>query len=413
MPNVQLFDFQSSSFVNDALNSLSTNAGLNNGAAGSKVRAVIETFGPLFDKFASQVKQAQLVNLIAFAIGDWLDAIGEVLGVRRLGSNDVVSLSTDNNLEVYVETGTFGDINNGYNIIIPAGTELSTSPFDETKVKYYVTLFQTTLLSTDSSAYLAIRAKDRGTAGNTSQGEIKNISFYDYVDRNNNSLKVRNLAALVTGIDKETDDNYRYRINNGMASLISSNETAIRIAAYSVPGVADVQVNRYVNGVGTAEVLIQSIYPTVPDNLVAAVNGRLLDVTAVGNYVYAAKPVEVGVSMEISIRVKSSVQVSKYPQYVLNIQKALFNYINNIGLGASLYITEIVQRVMETSSDILDMGTPNKPVDSLFIFKKSKVNTNITKRRVDWNYLAARDEKLFVDNTLETPIKVTVLSEQV
>ena len=54
----------------------------------------------------------------------------------------------------------------------------------------------------------------------------------------------------------DTDDDYKYRISKQCLILASSNETAIRLAALSVDGVADVKLKPHGMGAGTFVVLI-------------------------------------------------------------------------------------------------------------------------------------------------------------
>ena len=50
-----------------------------------------------------------------------------MFGIPRLQASDVSASALDNNFEFYVARGTFGTINNGQDITIPAGTQIYTA----------------------------------------------------------------------------------------------------------------------------------------------------------------------------------------------------------------------------------------------------------------------------------------------
>src|SRR5208282_359087 len=66
-------------------------------------------------------------SLLPYATGSNLDLIGAIFGVPRLPQSNAIVIADDDNFEFYVRTGTFGAINSGSSITIPAGVILSSS----------------------------------------------------------------------------------------------------------------------------------------------------------------------------------------------------------------------------------------------------------------------------------------------
>ena len=52
-------------------------------------------------------------SLLPYAIGSNLDLIGQIFGVPRLAAVDASSAASDSNFQFYVQSGTFGSINQG------------------------------------------------------------------------------------------------------------------------------------------------------------------------------------------------------------------------------------------------------------------------------------------------------------
>ncbi|HUD99379.1 MAG TPA: hypothetical protein VMR62_07370, partial [Bryobacteraceae bacterium] len=60
-------------------------------------------------------------SLLPFATDVSLDLIGEIFGVPRLTAQNASVDITEQNFEWYARNGTFGSINGGQDIVVPAG----------------------------------------------------------------------------------------------------------------------------------------------------------------------------------------------------------------------------------------------------------------------------------------------------
>ena len=97
-------------------------------------------------------------TVLPFSTGGNLDLIGEIFGVTRLGATSSSVSATDQNFRFHVRTGTFGDINNGQDIVIPDGVSIFTSnPSGPVYPAYPITP-----KATDSSAHFTVRASVPG-----------------------------------------------------------------------------------------------------------------------------------------------------------------------------------------------------------------------------------------------------------
>lgn len=153
----------------------------------------------------------------------------------------------------------------------------------------------------------------------------------------------------------ESDDDYRARIINQVSVLQSANLIALRLKTLQIEGVADVQFKRYTHGTGsfTCYVIPQE-YPITNDLLI-----RVEDVVnEVAGY---GMGIEVKVSdhspVDIDLRlIFRSNSTSLERQHIRNkVINNVTSYMKELNTGSPIIINEIIQRVMETSEQILDM----------------------------------------------------------
>ena len=100
-----------------------------------------------------------------------------------------------------------------------------------------------------------------------------------------------------------------------------------------------------------------------------------------------------------------------------NIQEVVMSYLDNLDIGESIIINEVVQRVMAVDDTIKNIGSAGKPIQK--ITRWDEMETDPTKRisSVVFNALADPidmdadiDEKFFTETDFaSTPIFVNIL----
>lgn len=157
----------------------------------------------------------------------------------------------------------------------------------------------------------------------------------------------------------ETDDELKERARTQVYRAAGGNRVAIEKAARDVPGVADVEFRKYGMGVGS---FIIYVYPLPGQNDVRVldnVKNKLQDVVSDGIYFEVKKPKDVVIDLDIAVVLKASLSDMTKKDIRNKVEVALYSYFNSLTKNEVLYINEIIQRVMEVSSDILDMGIVN------------------------------------------------------
>jgi len=400
-----IFAEQESKIFGDILYDLINSTNITRTSPGSKTRALAQAtskkLGRIWKQFDNNIIQAFLES----ASGRYLDYIGAMLGVSRLGEIKATTTSISKVIKFYVSTGTFGDINSSANINLPQGTIISTGD-NQSGIKYR--LINTVILAAgEYETFVSTEAVQLGSSANLGTGQLVYHSFTNYTDSLNKTLKVTNLSEIFTGQSAESDTNYRFRIANQTIAAERANITAIRLAALVVPGVADVQIIPFFRGVGTYDLLIKSTTPSVPDSLLGSVYQEVDKVTALGIVPYVRGPIEVGIVLAGKLTFHEAISDDEKNRIIIVAIRQVTDYINNLDINSDFIVNEVVEQVMSASSKIKNIGTANKPLDTLMIYKPSSTQTNRISSNLVGDYTAEIDEKVLVETTVNNPISFT------
>jgi uncharacterized phage protein gp47/JayE len=386
------------------------NTNLTRASPGSKVRAISSALsrqlGDAYKKFDANVAQA----FVDGAVGKYLEFIGELVNVPKLGAQTSNASFADKSLRFYVDTGTFGTINGGSSITITSGTKISTGP-DGTGIIYTIPYNQI-LSSSDSETFVTAQASSSGSINNVGKKQLNYHDFTNYTDSTNNTLKVTNEAEIVKGQDIEPEANYRYRIVNKVLTGEAANLTAVRIAALQVPGVADLLPLQYYRGIGSFELLIKGTTPTISSGLISAVQETVDSVKGYGIKANVRGPQEIGLSLTGTLILRKKLTVSEQNTLIRAVTENLTNYINSLDIGEDFIQNEAIERVMATSADIKNIGIANAPFDSKFIYKPSKLSDNKVRNTLIGDYTPPVDGRVIVELSYagDKPILITIKS---
>lgn len=133
------------------------------------------------------------MNLLAYATGDYLDHIGELLDVTRIPASAAET------------TLTFTLSTDGVGVVIPAGTRVT----NKGETVYFATDEALSIPAGETSGTVSASCMETGSGGNGfSPGELnKIVDPVAYVDA------VTNTTQTAGGADTEDDENFRERIH--------------------------------------------------------------------------------------------------------------------------------------------------------------------------------------------------------
>jgi len=370
---------------------------------GGKARAFGDIVGSEMGGLELRSYAALGQSLLPFATADNLDFLGEMYGVTRLDGSTAASDASEDNFTFYVQSGTFGSINGGNDIIIPAGTVLSTGVSTGTA---YTTDASVLLPATSSSVSFSATCTSDGSSGNIPAASLTSHNFQGYTDFRYGSLLVTNDFGVISGADPELDDNYRYRISLKLSSKNGAAEADLRLAILQVPGIQDMV---FVREAGTYICYVYASSPTVSTGTMQMVQAQMNTATAWPIVGTAVQPDLVGISLTTTLTFVSGATSGQQQAAIANAMTAAQNYINNLTVGQTFVINQIADQILSADPSILTIGTPNQPLTQIYIWRSRDDGSRYSRFLVA-DYVPAVGERVIVESSIDNPIDLTSAS---
>lgn len=374
--------------------------GIQNTTPGGKARALADIIADRLGDLETRQFISATQNLLPYATDTALDAIGDVFNVPRIAAQDSSSPATDGNFQFSVQSGTFGTINSGRDIVVPAGTQIFTSSQNGT----VYTLDTDVVLSAASSlASFSASAQIAGSAGNAPAGIFNRHNFRNYTQAPFGTLLVTNNFGIIAGRESEDDESYRFRLRLKLQSSGGNGEVDLRAAILQIPGIQDLVFSPLA---GTYLVYVYGISPDVPPSLLRLVQTAINQRTAYPLTGTAVVPDLIGISLSTTLHLKPGLSTVDQSSVVTAAQQAASNYINNLDVGQQLVINQIADLVMNSDNRILDVGDPDKPLQEVFIWRSRLDGTRYSRFLIN-NYVPVLGERIIVEN-ITNAINLTV-----
>jgi len=343
---------------------------------GGTARAILEVVasaqGEQYADLSFNINQ----SFVSKAIGENLDLIGILLNVRR-GEQTRASDTTYKNFHFYIDPATqftgsdvaaiintwlnqqgrTSDFVTADSFTIPAGVTINNRGGAP-----YVTLEDAVFGPTDTEVFVPVQATTLGSIGRAGPSSLTTHNLAEaYVEFTSvaNIILADNLLPIVNGKDLEDDDSFRFRIINEALASRHANLTAVRLAALSVPGVADVNIQNFSHGVGTFSIFVISRDPIVSTGTLNAVQAAVQQTAAAGIRAVVQSPIYRGLEMVVSTDFFPDVGQVQRDDIKSAVRKAVVDYINNIDMGTGFVVNRIIQTILETSDRIKDTHITN------------------------------------------------------
>lgn len=349
--------------VTNGLNALDTNTNITQMTPGGKARFFMESTGIEQSNQSALFDANILQPYIQFAENKFLDFFGDMLDLPRLEATHAES--TDDNFIFYVDTGTFGDLNNNNNFTIPAGTIIQTTAYDgeiftpglsTQQVVTYTTLEPAVCESDSSFVSVSIRSNQEGKASSVSRDTLKTHNFTNYILSSTGLLKCTNRYAIDNGDERESNPSYRYRLLQVFRSRNQAIRASIRLAALSVPGVSDVLMINNEQGPGTYSLYIKGLTPTVSPSLLETVSAQVALVSAEGIRSYVLAPNTVGMEFVAALYWNPKVTAEQQSREYKEMRKQLESYMNGLDIGESVELVELIEVLLNAAPNVFSIG---------------------------------------------------------
>lgn len=324
--------FNASEFVKNVETNITARTGLNIRGPNSKVGIIANIITEEFARSNKSQELAQNSQQVSTAVGTDLDALGLPFGIYRYLALFANCSSNERNITFYVDTGAFGDINDGSNINIPAGTIVKSNILQNDKgqeISYKLTQ-DLTCLSTSSVAYASAQAVNSGVSSNVGEFVLRNHSL-PYP-----GLKVVNFYPILNGRNQEEDTQFRFRIMNKLTASISVNRTTSDLVAISVPGVIETKLVDGMFGPGTSGLIVLGSEFKSNSKLIRLVQEKINAIAPTGSRIVAMPANKSLFTIKIFLVRNKDISRALEENIKNRIMIGIKNYLRSVGLGGEV-----------------------------------------------------------------------------
>jgi uncharacterized phage protein gp47/JayE len=389
--------------VDEAVSNIADNSSLAATQPGSKARAIVAALARLVGTLSSDISTQTSSLTLPQLSGQALDLFAETFGIYRRPAEKARAEIEDRVFKYYVKGGTFGDLNNGQSIVVPAGTTIHTS--DSSASAYFVQRNTLVLSAADNFTYFA--ADQSGSDGTTTYpaASFTSHDFVGYADSAYGSLLVTNDRGI-SGRDDESDANLRFRVKNAMLCSAGSNQTAVRLAALGVAGVSDIRIVSDSGAAGTFDVVVFGTTPTVSDALVSKVQQAIGDVLAIGVTANVVPSRLVGLSLRGRLTFRAGIDAGTKTALLVGARQAVLDYVTTLSPGKTVSTTDLAGIVLGYATDIVGIGSASRPFDEALIWQPRSSGSRIP-GRLEGSYLIGYDEEMVLEPYMAVPVEFT------
>lgn len=308
---------------------------------GSPIPTALGPAAFVLEGFFLSLNQVQQQAFIQTAVGDSLDLLGAVAGLKRDQASTAVRLGI-------------------FNMDVPIGCRFSTMS-GSNSINFSVTATATVTEPQPGDYYYQLTAETPGSIGNEYTGAILPITVIPGL------TSAQITSILIPGDDTETDDAFRQRIITALNEKpFGGNIASYRTAITDIDGVGAVQVYPTWNGGGTVlcSVLGSNWLPAseeLVENVQRAIDpppsqGQGLGMAPIGAQVTITSPTEVAIQVTATLELSPGYAIGQVQQpveeaieaYLLTIRQAWATNISPSGVeyAANVYLSRITAAIV-------------------------------------------------------------------
>lgn len=386
---------------------------------GGKARSVLETHAKEMENVSIVMDGNLQKAFLPTTQGQFLEHFGATVGLSKYKRTNAEAAASDRVFRFYTKHNeTFGEINGGEGFTIPAGTVI-TSPAGVSleastlygdidspdsigdRAIHYSLSSSVSCEASRKEVFFAAKALSPGRAGNlAAPNMIRSHEFKGYSEYLSNLLLVTNDRPLLNGSDDESEASYRYRISKEITAAEQANDSSIKQAALSVPGVAAVMILPWEDGPGRFNVYIKSVSANVSDKTVLDVQRAMDETIAEGCLGYARKPYEVGVEIDSTVFFRESYKTEEKNEIRASLTIAAVRYLNSLDLGQPLILSSLATFLKKVDGRVKEVGNnPTTFFDGVFLWWPARLAEG-----------GRRREKMMV-NSISVPVHTRIIAE--
>lgn len=379
------------------------------GLPDSPVAILAEVIGSEIEAVEKEIYDSFYRNNVTNASGEDLEvAASSDYNTTRLPATK----GSSNDFYFFVSGGfSFGEINNGEDIVIPEGTMLAiTSPVSNSTIIYKT--IETITLDKDLSQIPFYAESTRtGSNQNVTESTIRFHNFNNYTRSSEDLLKVTNSKAITNASNQENDESLRLRCVGRNQRQVERNKNYIFLSLLEESSVYDFEIIESYYGIGTLGVIVKgSGGGEVDDNVLT----RLSDLVAseakhLGQQIIFSKGLKVSLKIEIDCRsTNANLTSEEKASLESTLRSAVYRNIKNQEFRKTINFVLLENNLKETYG-LQNTGTNNSIFTSILKTVEDEEDrlgepeeTEINK---DLNLFINRDEYIGTDLTVDVTVR--------
>jgi len=324
------------SIAYDIISKIGNGSNIDTVTPGSVIHTIALAVGNEISKIYSTIIELFVNTYLSESSGPYLNALGAIVGIERTFDEPISEIT---GVRFYTTDGS------PLSSLIPADYFTNDIKcYTSVGNNYYVVRPFTLNSEQLASSYVDVRLTPE--RAETTYAERGQFTIYEPPV---NGLACTNLSRIKLLTQPESDDQYRYRISRYLPthrsydgkSLELSNEMALRIAALSTSGVADVVIDRYSNGPGTLTLYVVGEDLINDEALPGLVRANCLGITPWTNF-------NVSLPNKTYITIKTNIFSDKANAVELAAENAR-NTIDSVRIGGTIRKYDIHNSIYKTS----------------------------------------------------------------
>lgn len=289
--------------------------------------AISQSIGDLKSEVISALNDMQ----VSSASGTALDSLGlSMYSLPRKIANRANTRGELSNVYFYCNSNkTFGEVNAGNDITIPAGTLISVIDDFDTREILYRTTEDKTLNKNSGREYVKVEAVSPGEFYNVETGSLIFHNFTNYSDSIYKELQVSNRYPIVNGADEESDELYRNRIINHLKTIGTNSADYYKYQSLRIPGVVDVRIIPSYYGIGTVGLLPITDGLTISPSIMANLRSNISSSKVLGQRLEFINPILVKINIDLTVIISKGLSSENKSALESSIKGIIFKQLKN------------------------------------------------------------------------------------
>lgn len=350
---------------------LKENVGITQWNSDSVARNLYEGISKELLRLNSETSSAFDALQLEYASGESLSAIAGTRGIERLLPARSGVSANEYNLYFYSDS-TFGNINSGKDIVIPAGTKIFPRTVDGNPSIVYKTNAAYTLKANLKIQYCSVSAVTIGRSQNVSANTLTSHGFTNYTQGSAKLLKVKNRFAITNGRDIETDSSLRYRTFRHYSTLVKESDGSMLLAGIEVPGIENVIVKPGYFGIGTIGVFCFGPEGITNNTTLQSVQSRLVSTLPPGVKLYVSPGVSVSLDLDITIWLYSDTSSNEKIRIRQEVDREIRSFIGQHAKRKAANLNVLKDNILSKVGSVVGVQSfqmENKIFNSVYVRK--------------------------------------------